>query len=152
MSGSLQAQSGVARSSWKIGIPDAMHLTKLELIKDDLTIDRLRFNGNPEWKVTSSVAWNRDAFGASIYARWVSSFLEDTVTNDVTGALMPVEDWLTVDVAVDYRILDSLELRLGAKNVLDEDPPVADDTNTGYFAEYHNPLGRLYYLRLQSQF
>lgn len=131
---------------------DAMHLTKIELIKGDLTLDRLRFNGNPEWKVSSSVSWNGGAFGASLFARWVSSFNEDTVNQDTTNALMTVEDWVTVDASVDYRVLDSLQLRLGAKNILDEKAPIADDVNTGYFAEYHNPLGRLYYLRLQYQF
>jgi iron complex outermembrane recepter protein len=131
---------------------DGMHLSKLELIKDDLVLDRLRFNGNPEWKVTGSVSWEGTRFGASLFARWVSGFLEDTVTQDATGALMPVEDWLTVDAAVDFAVLDSLDLRLGVKNLLDEEAPIADDTNTGYFAEYHNPLGRLYYARVQVTF
>jgi len=34
-----------------------------------------------------------------------------------------------VDLAIDYQILESLELRLSAKNVLDEEPPMTTTRN-----------------------
>ena len=47
--------------------------------------------------------------------------------------------------------LDGLRIRVGANNLLDKDPPLADETN-GYDAAYHSIRGRQLYFDVRKQF
>ena len=49
------------------------------------------------------------------------------------------------------RILDATTVRLGVNNVLNEDPPLADEP-FGYYATLHDNRGRYWYLQFTKSF
>ena len=44
-----------------------------------------------------------------------------------------------------------MRIRVGANNIFDEDPPLADETN-GYDAAYHSIRGRQVYFDVRKRF
>ncbi len=44
-----------------------------------------------------------------------------------------------------------LRLRVGARNITDETPPLAD-TNFGFLGELHSPQGRFVYVNVRKTF
>jgi outer membrane receptor protein involved in Fe transport len=63
----------------------------------------------------------------------------------------------TVNAYVSYRFgknsaLDGTYVRLGARNLTDEEPPMADNYWHGYSGDYHSNRGRYLYLNLSKTF
>jgi iron complex outermembrane receptor protein len=60
-----------------------------------------------------------------------------------------------VNLYAEYRLklqpLDTLTLRIGANNVLDEAPPLVDES-LGYRPDYHSLKGREFYVQLRTSF
>jgi len=48
--------------------------------------------------------------------------------------------------------LDGTYIRLGVRNVGDEEPPLADEFWHGYFGDYHSNRGRYMYMNLSKTF
>jgi outer membrane receptor protein involved in Fe transport len=122
--------------------------------------DQIKKNGSPEWKTRTSINWNMNQWGAGIAVNYVSGFI-DTSTNykDDAGETiyLPVDSFTTIDVYASYEFSDSSSLegtkiRLGARNIGDEEPPLADDFWHGYAGDYHSNRGRYVYLNLSKSF
>ena len=67
-----------------------------------------------------------------------------------------VDDWLVFDYYLDYRfqsqgIFDGSRLRLGVRNLTDEDPPLFDNS-AGYQASLHSNRGRNWYVDYRMSF
>ena len=65
--------------------------------------------------------------------------------------------WDTINVYADYRfkgdhILDKSKLRLGVRNITDEEPPLADELAHGYFGSLHSNRGRYIYVNFSKSF
>jgi len=119
--------------------------------------DLVATNGRPEWRVTSSVDWRKDAWGAGLRYRYVSGF-EDTSLDYTVGEedlKYQVESYSRVDMYVNYRlpktVMKSTKVTFGIKNVGDEKPPIADET-FGYNSSVHSSLGRYFYLNFNTKF
>ncbi|HET8816778.1 MAG TPA: TonB-dependent receptor [Pseudidiomarina sp.] len=109
--------------------------------------DLLAQNGNPEWRGNASVNWRWNQWGAGLRYNYVHDFMETSVT-DSEGNMMPIQNWETADMYVDYRfssgVLDNSRLRFGIRNIADKAPPTADES-FGYFSNVHSNRGRYYY-------
>jgi outer membrane receptor protein involved in Fe transport len=117
-------------------------------------------NGSPEWKARTSLNWNLNQWGAGIAANYVSEFI-DTSTNykDDAGETiyLPVDSFTTIDVYASYEFaksssLEGMNVRLGVRNIGDEEPPLADDFWHGYAGDYHSNRGRYVYVNLSKRF
>ena len=123
------------------------------------TGDLVRMDGRPEWRTNASISWRKGQWGAGVTYKHVSDF-EDTslnYTNDA-GELVNyvVDSWSTLDAYVNYRIKDmgmfeETRITLGAKNLGDKEPPLADE-NFGYESSVHSSRGRFVYLNLNTKF
>ncbi|MFU8784605.1 TonB-dependent receptor [Aliidiomarina sp.] len=163
----------IGRFDWKL---NAAHLSKFEQTPDpisaivlaaqaegnpavpvDISVvgagDLLRMNGNPKWRGFSSLNWRNNNWGAGVRANYVSDFYETSV--NVAGEPMGIPSWSTIDVFVDYRfrsgLLDGSRLRVGARNIGNEDPPIADES-FGYFSNVHSNRGRYWYMNYTYSF
>jgi len=127
----------------------------------DVTIigsgDLVATNGRPEWRVTSSLDWRKDAWGAGLRYRYVSGF-EDTSLDYTVGEedlKYQVDSYSRFDMYVNYRlpktIMKSTKVTFGIKNLSDEKPPIADET-FGYNSSVHSSLGRYFYLNFNTKF
>jgi iron complex outermembrane receptor protein len=107
--------------------------------------------GYPEWRGLARATWNKGNLGLGVAVSYIGSFFDTSTTQDQTGALFPVDEWITTNVYLQYSLGDSIRIRLGANNVTDEDPPLADEEH-GYYTDYHDNRGRLLYGELRVAF
>jgi len=109
-------------------------------------------NGRPKWRSSGSITWRHGDWGAGYYASYVSG-VNDTSATLADGTLFRVDDYLTHNVYLQYRVpfLDDLQLRIGARNITDEQPPLAD-TDTGFIGDLHSPRGRSVYAKMTTRF
>lgn len=112
-------------------------------------------NGRPEWRYSGSLRWSKGAFGAGAFVRYVGDFV-DTSTTTSSGVPLPIDPWTIVSLQADYTIGKNTDaptrIRVGVRNVTDEDPPVADEFGTGYFDDLHSNRGRYWYASVRKSF
>jgi outer membrane receptor protein involved in Fe transport len=122
--------------------------------------DQIMQNGSPEWKARTSLNWKLHQWGAGIAANYVSEFIDTSTryNNDAGETIyLPVDSFTTIDVYASYKFTDNsslegMKVRLGARNISDEEPPLADDYWHGYAGDYHSNRGRYIYLNLSKSF
>jgi iron complex outermembrane recepter protein len=128
---------------------------------DEVTItgsgDLVATNGLPELRVTSSLDWKKDAWGAGLRYRYVSGFTDTSLDYTVgeEDLKYEVDSYSRVDMYVNYRlpktIMKSTKVTFGIKNLSDKKPPIADET-FGYNSSVHSSLGRYFYMNFNTKF
>jgi outer membrane receptor protein involved in Fe transport len=124
---------------------------------DGATIGGLieRSAANPRWKGNARLGWSFEPWRAGVSAEYVGRVYDESLNQDA-GEARPasfyrVEDSLTVDAYAEYDfdgaagLLNGLRVRVGGRNLFDEDPPFADET-FGYISSLHNNRGRFLYI------
>lgn len=122
-----------------------------------LEVNRVRLDGNPRWRASTTWGWTIGDFGLGGSVRYVDGFTDtnaDITVNGVTQFWQVKEDW-RVNLFADYRlrIADSqnVRLRVGMNNVLNTLPPLVDES-LGYRPDYHQLKGREFYVQLRGTF
>lgn len=105
-------------------------------------------NGRPEWRVSSSVIWNKGAWRAGMTTQYVSAFDQPGLIG-VSGEPWEVDSRMTANVYGQYRFADDTRLRVGVRDVTDEGPSLADN---GYRGSVHSPWGRYWYVNVTKTF
>lgn len=109
--------------------------------------DLRRQNGNATSKLTSSVRWRWENWGASLTGVRYDDFIQTSLTLS-DGSTWKVQEMTTFNTSVDYsfslREVDT-KVRFGINNVTDERAPLADRF-FGYYADQHNDFGRYYFM------
>ncbi len=119
----------------------------------------IKENGRPRWRATASALWQRNQWGAGLFYQYIGDFVDTSTTADgdtaAPGTRLPVDEYHTVNAYVDYRFeggfADNTRVRLGVKNLFDEDAPVADE-QMGYFGSIHSNRGRYVYMDVSTNF
>ena len=123
----------------------------------------LELDGRPKWRFSSSVNWESGPVDVSLFASYVGEVWNTSVTRDVpivsndpNANFYRVDDFLTINAAIAYTIendtaLDGTRLRFGINNLLNEAPPLADETY-GFFSALHSPRGRVFRVELRKTF
>lgn len=115
--------------------------------------DLVRDFGRPEWRYTSSLSWDLDAWGAGWFTSYVGDVYDDF--NLLNGQPWIIDSFQTHNLYVQYEFGHDTDaptrLRIGARNIFDETPPPAD-TNFGFLGELHNPQGRFVYVNVRKTF
>jgi iron complex outermembrane recepter protein len=115
----------------------------------------IRQDGLPKWRASSTITWRAGPWGAGLFSSYVSD-VYDTGVQTAGGQFWEVEPWLTHNLYLQYTIegtefLDEVRVRLGARNITDEAPPLAD-TESGYIGDLHSPRGRTVYFSVRTRF
>jgi len=117
--------------------------------------DLVRDFGRPEWRYTSSLSWRKDEWGAGWFTSYVGDVYDDFNLLSTTREPWIIDDFQTHNLYVQYEAgydTDApMRVRLGVRNLLDEEPPLAD-TNFGFLGELHNPQGRFVYVNVRKTF
>ena len=118
--------------------------------------DLIGQNGRPEWKFTASLTWDLGQWTSGWYTSYVSDFVDTSATYVDTDDYWVVDEWLTHNLYVQYEFdkggpLDGARVRIGARNLFDEDPPLADD-RFGYNGSVHSNRGRWWYASIRKSF
>lgn len=131
------------------------------LISDEITVsqegDIILQNGQPEWRASATMTWrHHSGFGAGVFVDYTSEFIDTGAGLNPAGDPFIVDEWTQTNMYLEYDIdsngpLDETRIRVGANNIFDEDPPLADETN-GYDAAYHSIRGRQVYFDVRKRF
>lgn len=117
--------------------------------------DLIRQDGRPEWRWSASATWRMDAWGAGWYTSYIDDVLDTSATNDNTGDFWVVDSAIRHNAYVQYTFgYDTekpLQLRVGARNLFDEEPPLADES-FGYMGGLHSSRGRFVYVSARKSF
>lgn len=113
----------------------------------------LEQNGNPKWRVSSSLTWSYNQYRVGASATYVSSFYDTSLTVD--GNYWRVDDHTVVNLYTQYSFdkgsLENTKVKFGIRNLFDRDPPLADETY-GYDGGVHSPIPRYFYVNLLTEF
>ncbi|MET0273105.1 MAG: TonB-dependent receptor, partial [Phenylobacterium sp.] len=108
--------------------------------------------GQPKWKGNANLNWDLGPFGAGASVQYIGKVFQNNVV-DPAGRPFEVEDQLTVNAYVEYRLEDGMAadttLRFGARNITDEAPPLATQ---GYLGNLYQPYGRYWYASVRKSF
>src|SRR3546814_11215034 len=106
-------------------------------------------NGLPKGRGVASVHWNGQRMDAGLRGNYISGFYDTSAPLDENGNMFHVDSWLTFNAFVGFRFGNAdggvqNYLRLGVNNLLDEDPPFADE-HRSFYESIHDPRGRFIY-------
>ncbi|MCC7267835.1 MAG: TonB-dependent receptor [Caulobacteraceae bacterium] len=112
-------------------------------------------NGLPKWRATGTVTWRNGPFGAGYFASYTGP-VNDTSATLADGTPWRVKSHLTHNLYGQYtfeggRWLDETRVRIGVRNLTDNNPPLADGT-FGYLGELHSARGRFWYAQIRKRF
>ena len=115
---------------------------------DSPAISDLEMNGLPKGRGVASVYWKGRQMDAGLRGNYISGFYDTSAPWDENGNMFRVDSWLTFNAFIGFRFggSDGVRnyLRLGVNNLLDEDPPFADE-NRSFYESIHDPRGRFVY-------
>lgn len=120
--------------------------------------DLIEQNGRPELRARAALNWKFNQWGAGINTNYVGEVLDTSTTATVDGEVLqlPVDSFQRVNVYASYEFsgdsfLKDTKIRVGVRNIGDEDPPLADELAHGYFGSLHSNRGRYYYFSLSKE-
>ncbi|WP_418152236.1 TonB-dependent receptor plug domain-containing protein [Litorimonas sp. RW-G-Af-16] len=138
---------------------DAVNSGELNSLVDVVGQENLiKENGNPEWRYTGSLRWDKGAWGLGAFYKYVGDVRDTSVTGSDYDFL-EIPAFRTLNLYGDYTfedetygIFDNVRLRFGVRNVGDKKPPIADEFARGYFVSLHSNRGRYWYGSVRKTF
>ena len=144
------------RENWTLGANIARVLTYDITLPTGVVVDATgKFNGSnfarslPETKGNMHLGWASGNKNANLNVNYISSYKNgDDDIDSYTS--VDAQYGMTFATGIDDH---NLSLSIGAKNLLDEEPPrVVDGVNYSYDPKQHSPLGRALYVKANYQF
>lgn len=119
---------------------------------DSPTTSPLQINGLPKTRGVFGVLWQGKRVDAGLQGNYIGSFYDTSAPKNDDGSDFKVDDWLTFNGFVGVKLGATGSgsgaqnyLRFGVNNLLDKDPPLADE-DRGFFETVHDGRGRFFYL------
>ncbi|MGA7297399.1 MAG: TonB-dependent receptor [Rhodanobacteraceae bacterium] len=112
---------------------------------------QLEINGLPRVRGVASMHWRRHRYDGGLFARYTGPVKDTSAPPQDNGDDFRVKSWLSFNTYFGVKLgaygknSEGSYLRVGINNILDKDPPLADE-NRGYFTGLYSPLGRYYYM------
>ena len=117
--------------------------------------DLIRQGGKPEWKWSAALTWNLDKLTVGAFTQYVSD-VDDTGLRDAAGVAWVVDSQLTANLYGEYAFTDgwaaNTKVKLGVRNITNEQPPVAYSSASGYLGSLYQPYGRYWYMSVRKSF
>jgi iron complex outermembrane receptor protein len=101
---------------------------------------------SPRWKSYQTITWDRGPWSATLGNSYQSSYTDWQV--DGNGNERTVSSMSLWDLQVQYKGFKNLTLAVGAKNLLDTNPPQSNQQNSfqvGFDPSYYDPRARVLY-------
>lgn len=119
----------------------------------------------PEWKGTTRVTWQTGDATLSLRARYIDELTTDRIVvpqgrgetpPDASSFTSPtIDSYVYFDLTGGYRFSEELEITLGIRNLLSEEPPVLGDLNLGganTIPATYDIQGRVMFAALKAKF
>ncbi|NYE62501.1 iron complex outermembrane receptor protein [Duganella sp. 1224] len=105
------------------------------------------------WRHNATLTWSRGPWGASLTNRYVSGYTDQNAV--APQFFNEVDSYSVWSLSASYSGVRNLDLTVGVRNLLDQDPPFTNQSTTfqqGYDPRYTDPLGRTWYARVTYKF
>ena len=116
------------------------------------------FGPVPRWRHVLTFSYKYGDWAGSLLNTYMSGY-NDYTNPDAIGANYPavrkVDSYSLWDARVSWSGFKGLDLTVGVKNMFDKNPPSSRtevNFQTGYDAQWTNPLGRAYYVKVRYKF
>ncbi len=119
--------------------------TELDPVTDVMEDSRV-----PEWRWNFTTNWTLGQWGATFFLNYIDSMngLNNELYDGSEGVDLRIDSWTTMNLS-GYWTNDALRVQVGVNNLANEGPnPDETDSWPFYPQEYHNAIGRQYYLRV----
>jgi|APMI01.1.fsa_nt_gi iron complex outermembrane receptor protein len=117
------------------------------------------FGPTPRWRHAITVSYARGAWNASLTNNYTAGYHDYVNPADVGGTNYPlvrgVAAYSLWDGQVGFSPVKNVDLTMGIKNLLNTNPPSSRtevNFQTGYDAQWTNPLGRTFFARVHYKF
>ncbi len=117
------------------------------------------FGPTPRWRSALTGTFVRGPWNASLTYNYTAGYKDYTdpalIGTTNYPAVRDVKAYETFDATLGYKGFKNLELVAGVKNLANQDPPSSRTSvnfQTGYDAQFTNPLGRTFYFRGKYKF
>jgi outer membrane receptor protein involved in Fe transport len=111
-------------------------------------MQQLEINGLPRVRGVAGVSWKHRRYDAGLRANYIGHFKDTSAPTYEDGSYFDVKSWTTFNAYFGVKLGGDPKkgsyLRFGVNNLLDKDPPLADE-DRGYFENVHDPRGRFLY-------
>ncbi|MEE4383874.1 MAG: TonB-dependent receptor [Pseudomonadales bacterium] len=105
-------------------------------------------NGNPELRWTLSATWSKGPWQVGYLTQFIDEVLQPGIL-DANANPWVVDSLQTHNLYAQFRTeriwKGASTFRIGARNLTDEDPPIADDGTGAFLGSIHQPVGRYVY-------
>lgn len=109
----------------------------------------LRVNGLPKTRGVIGALWQGQRFDAGLQGNYIGSFVDTSAPENDDGSDFKIGEWITFNGFFGAKLGSDPDkgsyLRFGVNNILDKDPPLADE-DRGFFETVHDPRGRYFYV------
>ena len=119
-----------------------------------------------KWKYTTSVSYRKGKWSGRLTQVFRAGYLDYVPPGIANGTYLPyapdyktkVDEYVTYNGSLTYRLNKDFTLIAGIKNILNEDPPfsISYDTNTGAGSSWEpriaDPRGRAFTLSVEYKF
>lgn len=108
---------------------------------------------SPRWKSYQAVTWDRGAWSVTLGNSYQSSYTD--AQTDLDGNLRTVSSMSLWDLYVNWKGIRNLSVTVGAKNLLDTNPPATNQQNSfqsGFDPSYYDPRARVVYVSATYKF
>ncbi|WEK40056.1 MAG: TonB-dependent receptor [Candidatus Brevundimonas colombiensis] len=114
--------------------------------------DLIDDQGRPEWKWSLSGSWRYQNLTVGAFSQYISSMYDSSLVNS-TGDYWTIDSTLTANLYAEYQfdqgVLSDTSIRLGVRNLSDEQPPLSA---AGYLGTVYQPYGRYWYVSFRKTF
>ena len=117
------------------------------------------FGPVPRWRHAMTFTYGMGDWSGALTNNYTSGYNDYTNLDAIDPPAYPekrqVGAYSTWDAQVGWRGIKNFEVLAGVKNILNTDPPSSRtevNFQTGYDAQFTNPLGRTYYIRAKYKF
>lgn len=116
----------------------------------------VRQDGRPSWRFSGALSWSLNGWSAGLFTQYIGSVENSaTATRDADGNPWVVDSQITANLYVQYEFgegaLQGTAIRVGARNITDEKPPLASGTYS-YLASLYQPYARYWYASIRKSF
>lgn len=98
---------------------------------------------HPHWRSTVAADWQRGDWSAAVFVAYIGSFENYSGPGNVAGQIV-------VNPQISYSGLWKTKITLGARNILDRDPPFDAHSSTGWNADINDPGKLFVYVRVSK--
>lgn len=122
-----------------------------QLDADSPKQQQVEINGLPRLRGVASMHWRHHRYDGGLRARYTGSVKDTSAPTQANGDDFKVKSWLSFNTYFGVRLgaygkkREGNYLRFGINNIMDKDPPLADE-NRGYYTGLYSPLGRYYFV------